>query len=49
MADRYFLEGQGLTEYAIIILLVAIVVLVALGLIGPSLGNLYSQVVNGFP
>ena len=40
-------EGQGLTEYAIILALVAIVVLVILIVLGPQVGNLYSRVTNG--
>ncbi len=39
--------GQGLVEYAFIMLLVAIVVIVVLALLGPSIGNLYSSVVQG--
>jgi pilus assembly protein Flp/PilA len=39
--------GQGLVEYAFVMLLVAIVVIVVLALLGPSIGNLYSSVVQG--
>jgi pilus assembly protein Flp/PilA len=38
-------EGQGLTEYALIIVLVAIVVLVILALLGPSIGSLFSNII----
>ena len=38
--------GQGLVEYALIMLLVAIIVIVALALFGPAIGNLYSSVIN---
>lgn len=38
-------EGQGLLEYALIIILVAVVVLLVLILLGPSIGNFYSNVV----
>jgi pilus assembly protein Flp/PilA len=38
--------GQGLVEYALIILLVALVVIIILALIGPQLGNVFSQVVS---
>jgi pilus assembly protein Flp/PilA len=41
-------EGQGLTEYALIILLIAIVVVAALLMFGPMVGNLYSSVVHAF-
>jgi len=39
-------EGQGLVEYALIIMLVAIIVLVILAVVGPSVGNMYSNVIN---
>jgi pilus assembly protein Flp/PilA len=39
--------GQGLVEYAFIMLLVAIIVIVVLALLGPSVGNLYSSIVLG--
>jgi pilus assembly protein Flp/PilA len=32
-------EGQGLVEYALILVLVAIVVIVILALLGPAIGN----------
>lgn len=38
-------EGQGLTEYALIIVLVAIVVLIILALLGPSIGSLFSNII----
>ncbi|MBI1800556.1 MAG: Flp family type IVb pilin [Chloroflexi bacterium] len=40
-------DGQGLVEYALIIVFVAIVVIAALTLLGPSIGNAYSSIVNG--
>ena len=39
-------KGQGLVEYAIIISFVAIVVIVAMRLIGPRVGNVFSSVNN---
>lgn len=39
-------EGQGLVEYALILVLVAIVVIVILALLGPAIGNVFSQIVN---
>jgi pilus assembly protein Flp/PilA len=42
-------EGQGLVEYALILLLVAIVVIAVLTLLGPRIGNVFSQMVNGLP
>lgn len=37
-------SGQGLVEYAFILVLVAIVVLVSLLFIGPFLGNVFSKI-----
>jgi pilus assembly protein Flp/PilA len=42
-------EGQGLVEYALIILFIAIVVVAALLIFGESVGELYSTVVNSWP
>jgi len=39
-------KGQGLVEYALILVLVAIVVIAAMTLLGPSIGNIFSSV-NG--
>jgi pilus assembly protein Flp/PilA len=36
--------GQGLVEYALILVLVAIVVFAALLMIGPALGNIFSGI-----
>jgi pilus assembly protein Flp/PilA len=36
-------KGQGLVEYALIILLVALAVIVILALIGPAIGSMFSQ------
>jgi pilus assembly protein Flp/PilA len=38
-------EGQGLVEYALILVLVAIVVIVILALLGPAIGNIFSNIV----
>jgi pilus assembly protein Flp/PilA len=43
---RYSEGGQGLVEYALILVLVAIVVIVALSLLGPSIGNVFSNIVD---
>jgi pilus assembly protein Flp/PilA len=42
-------EGQGLVEYALIILFIAIVVVAVLLVFGPTVGNLYSVVVYSWP
>ncbi len=39
-------EGQGLLEYALILILVAMIVFVILAVMGPSLGNLYSNIIS---
>jgi pilus assembly protein Flp/PilA len=38
-------EGQGLIEYGLVLALIAVVIILVLVLIGPQVGNLYSQVV----
>lgn len=37
-------KGQGLVEYALILVLVAIVVIVALGLLGPTISGIFVQI-----
>lgn len=39
-------EGQGLVEYALILVLVAIVVIAILMVLGPTVGNVFSQIVG---
>lgn len=39
-------EGQGLVEYALILVLVAIVVIVILALLGPSIANIFSSIIS---
>ena len=39
-------KGQGLVEYALILVLVAIVVIIILALLGPAIGNIFSRIVN---
>ncbi len=39
-------KGQGLVEYAFIMLLVALVVIAVLTLLGPAIGNAFSRVVS---
>jgi len=38
-------RGQGLVEYALILVLVALIVIVILALLGPAIGNVFSNVV----
>jgi pilus assembly protein Flp/PilA len=40
-------EGQGLVEYALILVLVAVVVIAILLLLGPIIGNVFSSIVSG--
>ena len=37
-------KGQGLVEYALILVLVALVVIVALTILGPVIGNTFSAI-----
>ena len=39
-------EGQGLVEYALILVLVAVVVIAILTLLGPTIGNVFSNIVR---
>ncbi len=39
-------RGQGLVEYALILVLVAIVVIAALMILGPVIGNIFSAINN---
>jgi pilus assembly protein Flp/PilA len=39
-------KGQGLVEYALILVLVAVIVIVVLALIGPAIGNVFSHIVK---
>ena len=39
-------KGQGLVEYALILVLVDIVVIVVLALLGPAIGNIFSTIMQ---
>lgn len=39
-------KGQGLVEYALILVLVAIVVIVILALLGPAIGEVFSNIIT---
>jgi pilus assembly protein Flp/PilA len=39
-------KGQGLVEYALILVLVAVVVIVVLAILGPTVGNMFSNIIN---
>jgi pilus assembly protein Flp/PilA len=40
-------EGQGLVEYALVLVLVAVVIIAILTLLGPQIGNVFSRITNG--
>ena len=39
-------KGQGLVEYALILVLVAIVVIAVLLILGPAIGNIFSTIIS---
>jgi pilus assembly protein Flp/PilA len=39
-------KGQGMVEYALILVLVAFVIIIAISAMGPGVGNLYMSVVK---
>jgi pilus assembly protein Flp/PilA len=39
-------KGQGLVEYALILVLVVLVVIVVLALLGPAIGNVFSNIIS---
>ena len=39
-------EGQGLVEYALILVLVSLVVVVILAVLGPAIGNVFSNILE---
>jgi pilus assembly protein Flp/PilA len=42
-------EGQGLLEYGLVLVLVAVIIAAVLLLLGPVIGNMFSTVVEAFP
>jgi pilus assembly protein Flp/PilA len=44
--NPFFEKGQGLVEYSLILVLVAIVVIGILVVLGPAVGNVFSGVVD---
>ena len=41
-------KGQGLVEYALILVLVAVVVIIILAVLGPIIGNVFSAILTNF-
>ena len=42
-------EGQGMTEYALVLILIAIVVVLMLGVLGHQVNNAFSNISNSLP
>lgn len=40
-------EGQGLVEYALILIFIVVVVIAILTMLGPTVGNVFSSISNG--
>ncbi|MFN2582672.1 MAG: Flp family type IVb pilin [Candidatus Dormibacteria bacterium] len=47
LADREDERGQGMVEYALILVLIAIVVIVILQVVGNQVNNTFSNISNG--
>ncbi len=45
---RLFPDGQGLVEYALVIMLIGIVVVVVLAIYGTGVGNMFSNIIANF-
>ncbi len=39
-------KGQGLVEYALILVLIAVVVIIILAVMGPAISNIFLQITN---
>ncbi|MCA9960379.1 MAG: Flp family type IVb pilin [Anaerolineales bacterium] len=48
MSRRSGQQGQGLVEYALVLVLVAVVIIAILTLLGPQIGNVFSRIVFAF-
>lgn len=42
-------NGQGLVEYSLVLLFVALAVVATLALVGPALAAFFQQVIDAFP
>ena len=49
MFPRKFERGQGLTEYGLAIILVAMIVLGVLQILGVSIGDYYTYLIDNLP
>ncbi len=43
--NHHYQRGQGLVEYAMILVLVAVIVIIILALFGSAVGNMFSYVI----
>lgn len=41
-------QGQGMVEYAMVLVFVAVVVIAVITLFGPQVGNMYSRITYGW-
>jgi pilus assembly protein Flp/PilA len=39
-------KGQGLVEYALILVLISVVVIVVMNILGPTIGNVFSDIIG---
>jgi pilus assembly protein Flp/PilA len=44
LASQKMEDGQGLVEYALILVMVALIVIVILALLGPAIGRIFSNI-----
>jgi pilus assembly protein Flp/PilA len=49
MSFKATVKGQGMVEYALIILLIALVLILVLALLGSQLSTVFSQLISSFP
>jgi pilus assembly protein Flp/PilA len=45
--DRGAERGQGMVEYALVLVLIAVVVIVIIGVVGAQVNNVFSNISNG--
>lgn len=48
-AARMFEHGQGLAEYGMLIVLVAVIVIIILAIFGDAVGNIFSNIIEALP
>ncbi len=45
---RYFPRGQSLMEYALVLVLVSVAIIIMLALFGSGVGNMFSNIIANF-